>query len=128
MGFGLFPGLPGGSPGLPLPLEAEEQLTFAGSRGQELAEVEEGKTKLRGTPAARNPAWVALAGGLPSLSLPPPTPQWGVDPEFHSEGWCACQVLSPGTSGSGPMWWRIHSLSPRDDSGEPVRSTPLARE
>ena len=102
MGFGLFPGLPGGSPGLPLPSEAEEQLTVAGSRGQELAEVGEGKTKLRGTPAARNPAWVALAGGLPSLSLPPPPLSGGWTQNFTVRGGVRVRSSAQGPAAAAP--------------------------
>lgn len=130
MGFGLFPGLPGGSPGLPLPSEAGSRgaADFCGEQG---AGVSGGGG--RGRPNSeghlRPEPGTGGLGRRPPLTEPaPPTPQWGVDPEFHSEGWCACQVLSPGTSGSGPIRWRIRGLSPRDDSGEQVRSTPLAGE
>ena len=102
MGFGLFPGLPGGSPGLLLPSEAEEQLTFVGSRGQELAEVGGGEDRTQRDTCCWNPAWVALAGGLPSLSLPPPPLSEGWTQNFTVRGGVRVRSSAQGLAAAAP--------------------------
>lgn len=115
-------------PWAPPALGSRGAADFCGEQGAGVSGGGGGEDQTQRDTCCQEPGMGGL-GRRPPLAEPaPPTPQWGVDPEFHSEGWCACQVLSPGTSGSGPMWWRIHGLSPHDDSGEPVRSTPLAGE